>query len=303
MPTTRPTSSAIAKSCSESPPRTTSAARMNIEPRPVLTVRGIVSTAARLAIVDEVLLGLGAPPAFADAVEDDDGVVDRQTDDRHRGGQEDAVDRLLQPGEEAHHEDHVVRHREHRGDTEGPLEADREVEQLGQERDTEGDERVVAQLLAERGADRLVVDPWSTVPPTSARAVLDPLLLVVGDLAGADGEVGGVGGLHDGLGEAGVGDGLARLVDRDVLADRVVELATAGELDAEVEALGDDAGDGDARAPRPRCPATSCDASSDVGSLRSSHARTLPMVAQAADGGTALDRLVGHARGRRARGR
>ena len=47
---------------------------------------------------------------------------------------------------------------QHRGDTEGPLEADREVEQLGEERDAEGDERVVAQLLAERGADALVVD-------------------------------------------------------------------------------------------------------------------------------------------------
>jgi hypothetical protein len=51
-----------------------------------------------------------------------------------------------------------VGHREPPRHAEGPLEADGEVEQLGQEGDAEGDERVVAQLLAERATDRLVVD-------------------------------------------------------------------------------------------------------------------------------------------------
>ena len=48
IPTTRPSSSATAKSVSESPPSTASAARMNIAPSPVLTVRGTVCRIAAL---------------------------------------------------------------------------------------------------------------------------------------------------------------------------------------------------------------------------------------------------------------
>ena len=50
MPTVRPSSSATAKSVSESPPSTASAARMNIAPRPVFTVRGPVGRNAALPL-------------------------------------------------------------------------------------------------------------------------------------------------------------------------------------------------------------------------------------------------------------
>ena len=189
--------------------------------------------------------GLRAPPALADAVEDDDGVVDRQTDDRHRGRQEDAVDRLLQPGEEADHEDHVVRHREHRGDAEGPLEADGEVEQLGQERDAEGDERVVAQLVAERGADasgRRSSRPCHR-PRTSSSSIRCSSSLEISPVRTVKSAVSAV--CTTASGKPASATASRACVDRDLLADRVVELAAAGELDAEVEALGDDAGDGD----------------------------------------------------------
>ncbi len=80
-------------------------------------------------------------------------------------------------------------------------------------------------------------------------SVLDLDGLVVGDLVRTDGDVVLIAGLaarllHDGAREAGVGDDLAGLVGRDRLGDLEVEDAPAGELDAEVEALGDDAGDG-----------------------------------------------------------
>src|SRR4029453_7419915 len=100
------------------------------------------------------------------------------------------------------------------------------------------------------------------------------------------------GGLHDGLGEAGGGDGLARLVDRDVLADRVVELAAAGELDTELEALGRDARDGDderrGRDAQPRVATLH-----QLRVLAVQPGADLAEVAEAADGGTARDGLVG----------
>ncbi len=121
---------------------------------------------------------------------------------------------------------------------------------------------------------------WSSILSTVAADLgelgLDPLLLVVGDDAGADGEVGGVGRLDDGLREAGVGHGRTRLVDADRLAHGVVQLAATGELDAEVEALGDDADDRRSAARHRRCRATSPAASSGRARPCRGPERTLP---------------------------
>ena len=214
----------------------------------------------------KLVLGLGAPPALADAVEDDHRVVDRQADDGHRRGQEDAVDRLVQPREEADHEHHVVGHRQHGGDTEGPLEPDGQVEQLREQRDAEGD---AAPCRAARSPSEAPI-VWSSIlvdvaadrgrGPSSIRCssslVISPVRTVKSAVSAP---------CTTASREARVGDGLARLVDRDRLAHGVVELAAAGELDPEVEALGDDAGRRRARARRRRCPATSCGACIRVG--------------------------------------
>ncbi len=56
----RPTSSASAKSVSERPPRTVSAARMKNAPRPVLIVRGAVAMIAELTTERSGLVRLAA---------------------------------------------------------------------------------------------------------------------------------------------------------------------------------------------------------------------------------------------------
>ena len=94
--------------------------------------------------------------SFPDPVEDHDRVVDRQPDDRQHGGEEDAVDRLAPPGEDADHGEDHVRHRQHGCSGIRPSESEGEVDHLRADRDEEREDRLVTQLLAEARADQFV---------------------------------------------------------------------------------------------------------------------------------------------------
>ena len=102
-------------------------------------------------------------------------------------------------------------------------------------------------------------------------------------------------------GEAGVGDRLAGLVDRQRLARGVLHQPAAGELHAEVEAAADDAGHGAAPARRRRPRASAGGASSGPGC--GARARCAPgRVGDAGDRRAALRPPGGHGRPRRAPG-
>ena len=237
-----PISSAIAKSVSESPPRTASAPRMNIAPRPVFTVRGMVCRIAEFTDLREAQPALRAPQ-LAHPVEHDDRVVDRVADHGEQRGEEDAVDRLAEPGEDADQHEHVVRHRGDRRGAERPAEPDRQVGQLRQQRDAQRDQRL-AGAARRRGSGRSARRAaCSTSPPdASARAawisassslVISPVRteMLSSPLS-----------CTTARGKPASDDGLAGVVDRQRGRRGVLHEPAAGELHAEVEPAADDAG-------------------------------------------------------------
>ena len=153
---------------------------MNTAPRPVLTVRGTVCRIAVFTTRGKPQRALRAPQ-LAHPVEDHDRVVHRVADDGEQGGEEDAVDRLAQPGEHADEDQHVVRHRGDRGRAERPAEPDRQVGQLRQQRDAQRDQRLLPQLVAEARPDQLVALLGDLAAGGVVERRADLGLLVVGD--------------------------------------------------------------------------------------------------------------------------
>ena len=213
-----PISSAIAKSVSESPPRTASAPRMNIAPRPVFTVRGTVCSDRGVHHPREAPAAV-RPPQLPHPVEHDDGVVHRVADDGQQGGQEDTVDRLAQPGEDADQHQRrraPSRRRRPRRASSGTGSPGRRAAPAGRPRGRSAPCcRSSSPRLGPISSSRSLV---TSPPAASASAARIVGLLVVGHLPGADREVVRTALLDHGAREAGVRDCLAGLVDRQLRA-------------------------------------------------------------------------------------
>src|SRR5688572_2370458 len=90
---------------------------------------------------------------LAHAVEDDDGVVERISDDREKGRDDEEADLDAQDGDERDGRQDVVGGRRDRGDAEAPLEPNRQIREHGEEREEDGEKRLLAELVADLGAD------------------------------------------------------------------------------------------------------------------------------------------------------
>jgi hypothetical protein len=108
--------------------------------------RLLISSTAALAHLAEVL---------ANAVEDDDGVVQRVADDGEHGGEHGQVELDLEDREDADGEEHVVDQRGDGAEGEAPLEAHRDVDQDADQREQHRQPALLAQFLAHLRADEL----------------------------------------------------------------------------------------------------------------------------------------------------
>ena len=274
-----PTSSASAKSVSESPPRTASAARMNSAPRPVLTVRGHGLQDRGVGDLRRRALRRCDRPQLADPVEDDDRVVDRVADDGQQRGQEDAVDRLAQPGEHADEDQHVVHQREHRAGAERPAEPDREVDAAARRARRRARSapcvRSSSPRLGPISSSRSLVDLAADL----ARASRIVGLLVVGQLAGAHRDV-VVAGAPARRRAGSPASATAARACVDVERRGWCEYSTSRppvNSTPKFEPADDDAGDGEHDERPRRRPASAGRAASGRGRARSATSRTRPM--------------------------
>ena len=158
VPTTRPSSRASAKSARLLPPSTVSAARTNIAPSPVFTVRGAVSSTASLTTrlsgtvrcfahssrtrSSVTMLSLTETPMIVSAAA-------RKTPSTGLPSQANTPTTIATSCSIAS----TAARRE------GPPEPQGEVEQLADQRDADREQRLVPQLRAQGRADRLVPHP------------------------------------------------------------------------------------------------------------------------------------------------
>jgi hypothetical protein len=207
--------------------------RRQDEQRPEPGVNG-AGDGLQACLVDQGAQRLAAalPKPLADAVEDDHRVVDRVADHGQQRGQEHPVQRLAEPGEQPQQDGDVVEHGEDRGRPEGPAEPHRQVSELHQQRDPQGDERLASQLGADGGADELVPQLLDPTADGGDRA-LDAVLVGPVELAGTDRQVAVPGGLHYGAREAGAGERPAGRVQVDRPLGAVLQQPPAGELHPE----------------------------------------------------------------------
>ena len=122
---------------------------------------------------------------LADAVEDDDGIVDRVTDDRQERRDERGVDLALCQREDREHDEDIVDEREDGGNAEAQLEAVCDVEDDQCPRDDEGQDSVRDELAADRRADFLLTQHL-VVADITLDGRHDFLALVLLEIARAD---------------------------------------------------------------------------------------------------------------------
>ena len=247
MPTNRPMSRASAKSVSDRPPSTVSAPRMKKAPRPVLIVRGAVAMIASFATCASGRLRCSDQVSRTRSIVTTESFTDTPMIVSAAARKTPSIGLPSQAKMPTTMHD-VVEHREHRAGRHRPAEAERQVGQLREQRDDEGDERLVAQLVAQRRADQLVAGDARPRRPGSASAVRISSHLLLGDVGGAHGDV-LAGLLHDRGREAGLLDGRPGVGHRQLLAGRELHDPAAGELDAEVEAAHQHAEHGERRGP------------------------------------------------------
>lgn len=137
-----------------------------------------------------------------------------------------------------------MRQRCHRARTEHPPEPHGQIQQLGDEREAQRQQRVAPQLVAEARADQLVADLLRPAADLGDGPG-DLHRLLVRQLLGAYGQAVVAGRLHDGLRETGVGERVAGPVRVDGPLGGVLDQPAAGELHAEVQPPYDDARRGD----------------------------------------------------------
>ena len=199
---------------------------------------------------------------LADAVEDDDGVVDGEADEREQGGDDRQVDLELEDGEEAERDEHVVEDGDDGGSAVSPLEAEADVEQYAYKREQRHLHGLYAEGLAGDRADGVRADDLEGVAfrrevvvnadlrAEGLQSIRDRLppdvnLRLPGDLPRlhlrqADEHLAGLvrDGLDDGVGDAfgvqAVADGFGRGALLEVGGDDRAAL----EVNAEVEGLG-----------------------------------------------------------------
>ena len=162
-----PSSRATAKSVSESPPRTASAARMNIAPEP-----GVHRARDRLQdrLVDDLRAAGRSRPRVRSRIRSKTTIVSltAQPDDRQHGGQEHPVDRLAR-----------ARRRRRRRSARRASSTARRPRRTSSGTGTRG------RPSARRARSRTRAAPWSRSSCPRRRA--DQLVALLGDLAGAAG--------------------------------------------------------------------------------------------------------------------
>ena len=179
---------------------------------------------------------------LADAVEDDDGIVDRVTDNRQERRDERGVDLALCQREDREHDEDIVDEREDGGNAEAQLEAVCDVEDDQCPRDDECQDGVRDELAADRRADFLLTQHL-VVADIALDGRHDFLALVLLEIARADHDVLrlldvrlGARELDGCIVEVVLREARADLCDADRLIELEVDDGTAGEVDAEVEA-------------------------------------------------------------------
>ena len=123
----------------------------------VSTERGSVSLIERLSTSRKRFLAL-LLQVLTNAIEDDDRVVERVTDDREERGDDGQRHLEVHHGEERHRREDVVRRRDDRRHAEPPLETEREIDERHEERDEDRGDR----LRLELGADAAPTDSART---------------------------------------------------------------------------------------------------------------------------------------------
>jgi hypothetical protein len=146
-------------------------------------------------------------PGLSDTVEYHHRVVDRVADDGEQRGQKHSVQRPAEPGERPDDDRHIRRQGHNRPRAERPPKPHGQIEQLRDQRNSEGDQGAATQLGPEARPDQLVAQHLRSARHTCDR-IIDGGYLCVGQLACPDRDAAGPGVLHDRAGETGIDDGL-----------------------------------------------------------------------------------------------
>ena len=179
---------------------------------------------------------------LADAVEDDDRIVDGVTDDRQERRDERRVDLALRQREDCEHDEDIVDEREDGSDAEAQLKAVGDVEDDQCPRDDECQDGIRDELTADRRADFLLTQDL-VVTDIALERRHDFLALVLFEVARADHDVfrlldvGLCARQLDGrIVEVVLCEARADFCDADRLVELEVDDGAAGKVDTEVEA-------------------------------------------------------------------
>ena len=191
---------------------------------------------------------------FADAVENDDGIVDGITDDREERCDKRRIDLPLRQREDAEHDEDVMDECEHGRDAEFPFKTIRDVGDDQHPRNQECFDGVRDELAANRRADFFLAE-HRVIADVIFERRHDFFALILFEVRRADHDVfrcRDIGlrarQLDRAAVEAVFAEARADIGDRDGLVELQVDDRTAREVDAEVEAAhdhADDAGDDD----------------------------------------------------------
>lgn len=179
---------------------------------------------------------------LADAVEDDDRIVDRVTDDGQQCCDERGINLALRQREDREHDEDIVDEREDGGDAKAQLKAVGDVEDNQCPRDDECQDGIRDELTANRRADFLLTQDF-VVTDIALERRHDFLALVLLEVARADHDVFRFLDVRlcarqlDGrIVEVVLCEARADLCDADRLVELEVNDGTAGKVDTEVEA-------------------------------------------------------------------